>query len=153
MFQSFFNTDLCINPQYLLHEKLQKITMYKAESGKLYSNILVSFSPVYFSETVKQQTGKRTNPIVLLSGSTVLKLVPKGHSLRKVAPASRQALFLMSRQTDNQHASPVTEVSIDQGRLQQPEQGVLDVQCPTVKLQPTLVQWRSKVLGLCLGYQ
>ena len=61
------------------------------------TRLTVSFSAVYFSETVKQLTGKRTNPIVSLLESTVQKLVPKGHSLTDVANANRQERFVMSR--------------------------------------------------------
>ena len=61
----------------------------------------MSFSAVYFSETVKQLTGKRTNPIVLLMESTVQKLVPKGHLLTGVANANRQARFVMSSYHNN----------------------------------------------------
>ena len=63
--------------------------------------MLVSFSAIYFSETVKQLTGKRTNPIVSLLESTVQKLVPKGHSLTAVANANRQARFVMSSYHNN----------------------------------------------------
>ena len=61
------------------------------------TRVTVSFSAVYFSETVKQLTGKRTNPIVLLLESTVQKLGPKGHSLTDVANANRQERLVMSR--------------------------------------------------------
>ena len=61
------------------------------------TRLTVSFSAVYFSETVKQLTGKRTNSIVLLLESTVQKLVPEGHSLTDVANANRQERFVMSR--------------------------------------------------------
>lgn len=66
------------------------------------TRLTVSFSAVYFSETVKQLTGKRTNPIVLLLESTVHSaqctvLVPKVHSLTDVTNANRQERFVMSR--------------------------------------------------------
>ena len=61
----------------------------------------MSFSAIYFSETVKQLTGKRTNPIVSLLEGTVQKLVPKGHSLTGLTNANRQERFVMSSYHNN----------------------------------------------------